>query len=102
MTTHNAGAPDERAFRADAAKPAFRLAGAQGRFRVLGIAWPIVLAAVTAGDGADFCLRFECTGYPAAAPTARLWDAKHNAPLAVASWPGSKGGRVKAVFRSDW
>jgi hypothetical protein len=102
MTTHDAGAPDERAFRADAAKPAFRLAEADGRFRVIAIAWPIVLAAVTARDRAEFCLRFDCAGYPAAAPTAQLWDLKRNAPLAHASWPGSKGGRVKAVFRPDW
>ena len=46
MTTHNASAPDERAFRADAAKPAFRLAEADGRFRVVSVAWPVVLAVV--------------------------------------------------------
>lgn len=86
MTTHNGAAADERAFRADAAKPAS----------------PVVLAAVTAGDGAAFCLRIDCAGYPAAPPTAQLWDANRNAPLAHASWPGSKGGRVKAVFRPDW
>lgn len=102
MTTVHNGVPDERAFRADAAKPAFRLAEAEGRFRIIGIAWPIVLAGITAKDGIEFYLRFDCTGYPAAAPTARLWDPKRNAPLARASWPGSKGGRVRAVFRSDW
>jgi hypothetical protein len=102
MTAQHTGAPDERAFRADAAKPAFRLAEAEGRFRVSSIAWPSVLAAVTAADGTEFCLRFDCAGYPAAAPTGRLWDLKRNAPLAHASWPGSKGGRVKAVFRTDW
>lgn len=102
MDTHNARSPDERAFRADAAKPAFRLAQAEGRFRVISIAWPIVLAGITAVDGTEYCLRFDCTGYPAAAPTGRLWDLERSAPLAHASWPGSKGGRVKAVFRTDW
>jgi hypothetical protein len=102
MTNDNVGAPDERAFRADAAKPAFRLAEAEGRFRVVSIAWPIVLAAITACDGAQFCLRFDCAGYPASAPTARLWDATSNVPLVHAFWPGSKGGRVRAVFRADW
>jgi len=102
MITQPAGAPDERAFRADAAKPAFRLAEAEGRFRLISITWPVVLAGITAADGTEFGLRLDCAGYPAAAPTGRLWDAKKNAPLAHASWPGSKGGRVKAVFRTDW
>jgi hypothetical protein len=102
MNTQTAGPPDERALRADAAKPAFRLAEAEGRFRVISIGWPIVLAGITAADGTDYCLRLDCSGYPAAAPTARLWDLGKNAPLAHASWPGSKGGRVKAVFRTDW
>src|SRR5262245_494196 len=102
MNTQGTGAPDERAFRADAAKAAFRLAEAEGRFRLIGVTWPIVLAVVTAADGTEFCLRLDCTGYPAAAPTGRLWDLKRNTPLAHASWPGSKGGRVKAVFRTDW
>jgi hypothetical protein len=102
MPMQIACSPDERAFRADAAKAAFRLAEAEGRFRLVGIAWPIVLAGITAVDGTEYGLRFDCAGYPAAAPTGRLWDLKRNAPLAFGSWPGSKGGRVKAVFRTDW
>jgi hypothetical protein len=102
MTTPAASAPDERAFRADAAKAAFRLAEAEGRFHVLSVAWPIVFITVTACDFTAFCLRFDCAGYPAAAPTARLWDAARNTPLAHMSWPRSKGGRVGAVFRPDW
>jgi hypothetical protein len=102
MNTQMAGSPDERAFRADAAKPALRLAEVEGRFRIIKVNWPMVLAGVTAADGAEFCLRLDCGGYPASAPTGRLWNAKTDAPLAVALWPGSKGGRVKAVFRSDW
>jgi len=43
--------PDERALRADIAKPAFRLAQAEGRWHLVGIAWPHVLVAVTAADG---------------------------------------------------
>lgn len=96
------GAPDERAFRADAAKPAFRLAQAENRYRLIGITWPIVLAAITAADGTEFCLRFDCSGYPSAAPTGRLWDPVRNSPLAHASWPRSKGGRVQAVFKPEW
>jgi hypothetical protein len=102
MTTQTICAPDERAFLADAAKPAFRLAEAESRYRVIAIAWPFVFAGITGADGTEFCLRLDCTGYPAAAPTGRLWDHRKNAPLPQAFWPGSKGGRVRAVFRADW
>jgi hypothetical protein len=35
--------PDERALRADLARPAFRLAQSEGRFRLISITWPIVV-----------------------------------------------------------
>lgn len=94
--------PDERALRADLAKPAFRLAQSEGRWRLIAIAWPAVLVGVVAADGTEFVLRFDCTGYPASAPTARPWDVDKSAPLPFDRWPGSKGGRVRAVFRPDW
>ena len=94
--------PDERALRADLAKPAFQLAQSEGRFQLVEICWPIVVIGVTASDGRSYALRFDCRGYPASAPTARPWDTARNAPLAFDRWPGSKGGRVKAVFRTDW
>ena len=94
--------PDERAFRGDAAKAAFRLGQAEERWRLIGIAWPIVTIGITAADGVEYVLRFDCRGYPAAAPTARPWDAGQDAPLPFERWPGSKGGRVRAVFRPDW
>lgn len=102
MNTDNIGAPDERALRADTARPAFRLAEAENRFRVISITWPLVFVGVTASDGTEFYLRLDCTGYPANAPTGRLWNIETNTPLAHGSWPKSKGGRVKAVFRTDW
>jgi hypothetical protein len=102
MSAPAAAGPDERALRADLAKPAFRLAQSEGRFRLLDIAWPAVLLGVVASDGQEYVLRFDCTGYPTGAPTARPWDAERNAPLAFDRWPGSKGGRVKAVFRTKW
>lgn len=95
-------APDERALRADAAQAAFRLAAAEDRFRIEMIDWPTVIATVSAADGTRYALRFDCSGYPTAAPTARLWDLTRNAPPAPHMWPGSKGGRVGAVFRQDW
>ena len=63
-------APDEKALRADLAKAMFRAAVAKGRWRQISIAWPHVFIAVTAKDGREFVLRFDCTGFPATPPTA--------------------------------
>jgi len=95
-------APDEKALRTDVAKATFRVAVLEQRWRLLDIAWPHVLIAITAKSGREYVLRFNCTGYPATAPTAGPWDVKHNAILAFDLWPRSKGGRLGAVFRTDW
>ena len=86
--------PDERAFRADIGKPAFRLAQAEGRWRLIGITWPHVLIAVTAADGRAYVLRFNCAGYPQEPPTGGPWDPDKNTVLPAARWPRSKGGRT--------
>jgi hypothetical protein len=95
-------APDERAFAADVAKPAFRLAVAEGRWRILRIEWPFVFIAVTAKDGQVYNFRFNCEGYPQTLPTGGPWDMDKNAVLAADKWPKGKGGRVTAVFKPDW
>jgi hypothetical protein len=94
--------PDQRAFEADAAKAAFRLGQTEGRWRLVEMAWPFVFIGVTAKDGREYILRFNCAGYPQAAPTAGPWDQKTNVILAFDSWPRGQGGRVSAVFRTDW
>lgn len=94
--------PDERAFRADIGKPAFRLAEVEGRWRLATIAWPFVQIAVTAADGQAYLLRLNCAGYPQQPPTGGPWDVTRNAVLAASRWPRSKGGRVGTVFRPDW
>jgi hypothetical protein len=96
-------APDERAFATDLAKPVFLQGIADGRWRLVLASWPRAQIAVTAKDGAEYILQFECSGYPTDAPAARLWDASVNGPLPSARWPRSAaGGRVGAVFRADW
>ena len=95
-------APDERAFEADVAKPAFRLGQAEGRWRLLKTTWPFVFINVTAKDGRAFTLRFNCAGYPQTPPTAGPWDIDRNAVLDFNRWPQGLSGRVKAVFRPDW
>ena len=94
--------PDERAFQADVARPAFRLAQAEGRWRLIRCDWPFGLVGVFAKDGREYALRFNCADYPQTPPTAGPWDPLRNAVLAFEHWPRSKGGRVGAVFRTDW
>lgn len=94
--------PDERALRADVAKPAFRLAEAEGRWRLVEISWPFFFVAVSAAEATECLLRLNCAGYPQTPPTGGPWDAQTNGVLAANRWPKSKGGRVATVFRPDW
>ena len=94
--------PDERAFQADTAKPRFRLAEAEKRWRLSHVVWPYVCIDVTAKDGREFTLRFHCAGYPQDPPTAGPWDVARNTILPFDQWPRSQGGRVGSVFRTDW
>ena len=95
-------APDQRAFEADVERPAFRLGEAEGRWHFVEMAWPFVLIAVTAKDQRQYVLRFDCSGYPQTPPTGGPWDSSRNAVLAFDLWPRGRGGRVSAVFRTDW
>lgn len=95
-------APDQRAFEADVAKPAFRLGEVDGRWRLVEIAWPFALIAIIAKDQREYVLRFDCSGYPQTPPTGGPWDSSCNAVLAFDLWPQGRGGRVSAVFRTDW
>ena len=94
--------PDQRAFEADVAKAAFRLGAIEGRWRLVETAWPYALIAVTANDGREYVLRLECAGYPQRPPTGGPWDVVRNEVLAFDQWPRGKGGRVSAVFRTNW
>ncbi len=59
-------APDERAFRADAAKPNFRLGQLEGRWRLVEVTWPQAWIGVTAKDGPS--------------PTGTPWEASAGSP----------------------
>jgi hypothetical protein len=95
-------APDERALRGDVAKAVYRLAEAEGRWRIVNIAWPHVFVSVTAKDGVAHDLRLNCAGYPQSPPTGGPWDVERNTILAFDRWPRGSGGRMSAVFRTDW
>jgi len=94
--------PDERAFEADVAKARFRLGQAEKRCRLVNITWPFALISVTAKDGHEYVLRFNCSGYPQSPPTAGPWDTNRDAILAFDLWPRSQGGRLGSVFRTEW
>lgn len=94
-------APDEKALCADLESGRFLAGEARKRWRLVAVHWPAVQIGITARDGHEFVLCFDCSGYPQTAATARLWDSVKNAPLDVARWPKG-GGRIAAVFNPNW
>lgn len=84
------------------AKAAFRLGEVDGRWRLVRVAWPHVFVGVVAKDGHEYVLRLNCAGYPQASPTGGPWDLDTDRILAFDHWPCGRGGRVSAVFRTDW
>lgn len=95
-------APDQRALRADVTKATFRLGEVEERWRLLDERWPYVFIGVFARDTRMHVLRMDCTGYPQNPPTAGPWDMDRDDVLAFNLWPQGQGGRVTAVFRTDW
>ncbi len=94
--------PDQRAFETDVAKAAFRLGEVERRWWLIAVGWPFACFGVVAKDGREYALRLNCAGYPQAAPTGGPWDMKTGRILAFDLWPRGQGGRVSAVFRTDW
>lgn len=94
-------APDEKALWNDLESGRFLAGEARKRWRLVSVQWPAVQIGIRARDGYEFVLRFDCSGYPQNAPTARLWNAEREAPLEVALWPKG-GGRIAAVFNPNW
>jgi len=96
--------PDQRAFDADANKPAFLAGLHRGDWRIEKVAWPTVDVSVAAaprpGAADRYWLRCDFTNYPAEAPTATPWDPDTNEKLTTDKRP--KGDDVGMVFRSDW
>ena len=94
-------APDERALRASLESGRFLAGEAGKRWRLVAVDWPCVQIGITARDGREFVLRFDCSGYPQNPPTARLWSSINNTPLELSLWPKG-GGRIAAVFNPSW
>lgn len=101
MTGEPIRQPDEVSLRRDLAAGRFLIGTATGRWRLHGVSWPHAIISVRAADGAEYGLRFECTGYPRIAVTAQPWDVEKNAPLATSLWP--KGvSRIPLAFNPGW
>jgi hypothetical protein len=94
--------PDQRAFEVDIAKPVFRLGVLEEKWRLYSVSWPFVVIEVAARDGCWYPLRFNCAGYPQVPATAGPWDMARNKVLPFDRWPRGNGGRVTAVFRTNW
>lgn len=96
--------PDRKAFDADIAKAAFRLGEAEGRWKLLSVAWPYAVIELTAAKREKapdaYAFRFELSGYPAGG-TACPWDRETDRPLHFASWPTGRS-IVPSIFRPEW
>jgi hypothetical protein len=91
---------DKDALEAHLRSGRFMAGAAKGRWRLIELQWPLVYIEIPARDGRRFVLRFECSGYPDAAPTATLWDREGQRQLPAERWP--RGGRVSQVFNMGW
>jgi len=77
------------------------LDGVENRYwRVVSLNFPILIVAITAGNGREFGMRVDVTGYPTAAPAGTPWHIDGNRPLTQAELPA--GPSAETVFRSHW
>lgn len=97
--------PGELMLLADLAAPRFRCGEIEGRWRLISIAWPYAVIAVSGaprpGAPCEYAFRFECSGYRQSPVTAQPWDAEGNAPLPPAKWPGGRT-IIPSIFRPEW
>ena len=97
--------PDERTFRQHLAGGAFLRGSARGRWRLVKIAWPHAVIAVSAapraGSPSEYGFRFELTNYPQVPPTAQSWDLEHDRPLEPGRWPTGRS-RLAGAFNPGW
>ena len=80
---------DEKVFCIHLEEGPFQSGCDRGRWRLLALNWPHALIAIQAAardsSPAEYTLRFECTNYPQAPPTAQPWDAGERRPTPVHS-----------------
>jgi hypothetical protein len=93
--------PDERTLRGHLQLDRFKVGVADGRWRLVEIAWPYVRIAVSAApqpaSPEEFVIRLDMSGYPEVAPTGGVWDMEGDCTLAEDKRP--KGERAALIFR---
>ena len=94
-------APDSNALRRFFDGTRFRSGGCRGRWKLHSLNFPYAVVEIRCPDGRWLALRFECTGYPNALPTAMPWHIPTDSALAHRLWPRG-ATRISAVFRPDW
>ena len=97
--------PDERTFREHVKAGAFLRGQVRGRWRLIKLAWPHAVIAVSAapraGSPNEYGFRFELSNYPQVPPTAQPWDLEHDQGLATTRWPTGPR-RLAYAFRPEW
>lgn len=97
--------PDEQVFRSHMERGPFQSGVARGRWRLVSIDWPHALIGVNAaardGGPGEYVFRFDCSDYPASAPTAQPWDLESGTPLEHKRWPTGRS-RVPLAFNPNW
>lgn len=84
----------------DLASSEFESGVSAGLWRVASLRWPVLVVAITAGDGNKLGMRLVVDRYPGAAPAGQPWDLERDVPLPTSRWP--TGGSAPQVFRLDW
>ncbi len=96
---------DEQVFRKHIEEGPFQNGVDRGRWRLISIAWPQAIIAVSAAarqnSPNEYFLRFELTNYPQVAPTAQPWNIERQTPLQQNHWPGGRS-RIPAAFNPSW
>jgi hypothetical protein len=97
-------APDEEALANDLRSCRFRVGERRAKWQLVRVTFPLLFVRVRAAGRADspdwFLLRLDCTGYPAAAPTAQLWNGQTNCAIPLQERPHGKNGVLVAF--SAW
>lgn len=92
---------DERMLRLHLESGRFRSGAARGWWRFIDLRWPHVVIGITASDGIEYVLRFDCTDYPRTPVTGQPWDFDAGQPLPPKLWPRGSG-RVSLAFNPNW
>lgn len=73
-----------------------------GLWRIVSFNWPVLIVALTAGEGNEVVMRLLVDDYPTRAPSGQPWHLATSAVLPIELWPISTVEGVVSPFRTDW